>query len=173
MDSFDLKVNPKWFIQLIEQLQSLSNLLNILDDNQYTRNNRLLGNASIGGHTRHIIELLKCAVDGYSTGKVDYINRSRNLSLESERITAMRELENLKSLIIKADRELKLAVESQAPPVYVSTTFSREIVYNTEHTIHHLALIRVALREMNLDIVGDVSGGLNNKISLRASIRIV
>ena len=155
------------FTQLIEQLQSLSNLLIILDDNQYTRNNRLLGNASIGGHTRHIIELLKCAVDGYYTGNVDYINRSRNLSLESERIAAMQELENLQSLIIKADRELKLAVESQGPPVYVRTTFYREIVYNTEHTIHHLALIRVALREMNLDIVSDDFGVAHSTIKYR------
>ena len=169
MNNFDpgRKLKEMVFIQLIEQLQSLSNLLIILDDNQYTRNNRLLGNASIGGHTRHIIELLKCAVDGYYTGNVDYINRSRNLSLESELIAAMREVENLKSLVIKADRELKLAVECQAPTAYVRTTYYREIVYNTEHTIHHLALIRVALREMNLDIVSDDFGVARSTIKYR------
>lgn len=155
------------FIQLIEQLQSLSNLLIVLDNNQYTGNSRLLGNASIGGHTRHIIELLKCAADGYYSGNVDYINRTRNLSLESDRIAAMRELENLQSLIIKADRELKLVVETQAPPAYVKTTYYREIVYNTEHTIHHLALIRVALREMDLDLVGDDFGVAHSTIKYR------
>ena len=40
----------------------------------------------------------------------------------------------------------------------VTTTFYREIVYNAEHTLHHLALIKVALREMELDIVGDDFG---------------
>ena len=155
------------FIQLIEQLQSLSNLLIVLDNNQYTQNSRLLGNASIGGHTRHIIELLKCAADGYSTGNVDYINRTRNMSIESDRIVAVRELENLQSLIIKADRELKLVVETQTPPAYVKTTYYREIVYNTEHTIHHLALIRVALRELDLDLVGDDFGVAHSTIKYR------
>jgi EAL domain-containing protein (putative c-di-GMP-specific phosphodiesterase class I) len=41
---------------------------------------------------------------------------------------------------------------------FVSTTFFREIIYNAEHAIHHLALIRVALRVMKLDIVGDDFG---------------
>ena len=155
------------FIQLIEQLQSLDNLLILLNDKQYGQNNQFLGNASIGGHTRHIIELLKCAVDGYDTGKVDYFNRVRNLSLESNRFAAMQELESLQSLIIRTDKELKLTLESPAPPAYVRTTYYREIVYNTEHTIHHLALIRVALREMNLDIVGDDFGVAHSTLKYR------
>jgi hypothetical protein len=110
------------FIQLKEQLKSLSNLLILLNDNQYTKTCRFLGSASIGDHTRHIIELLKCSVDGYYSG---------------------------------------------TPPVYVTTTYYREIVYNTEHTIHHLALIRVALREMNLDIVGDDFGVAHSTIKYR------
>jgi len=159
------------FTQLIEQLKSLNNLLLLLNDNQYGKPSHLLGDASIGGHTRHIIELLKCSVDGYSTGIVDYINRTRNLTLESIRLSAMQELENLQSIVIKADKELKLTLESPAPPAYVSTTYYREIVYNTEHTIHHLALIRVALREMNLDIVGDDFGVAHSTIQYRYANR--
>lgn len=155
------------FIQLTEQLQSLVNLLTVLNDKQYTHTNRFLGNASIGGHTRHIIELLKCAVHGYDAGKVDYSNRVRDLILESERFTAIQELENLERRVIKADKELKLIIESPAPPVYVRTTYYREIVYNTEHTIHHMALIRVALREMDLDIVGDDFGVAYSTIKYR------
>jgi hypothetical protein len=148
------------FIQLIEQLKSLGNLLTLLDDSQYSQNNSYLGNASIGGHTRHIIELLKCATDGYTSGTIDYHNRTRNLLLESERFKGIQELENLQSQVIKEDKELKLIMEGHDTilPRYVSTTYYREIVYNTEHTIHHLALIRVALREMQLDIVGEDFG---------------
>jgi hypothetical protein len=40
----------------------------------------------------------------------------------------------------------------------VSTTYHREIVYNTEHIIHHLALIKVALIEMKLNIVDENFG---------------
>ena len=66
------------FIQITEQLKSLSNLLLLLNDRQYNQKIAFLGNASIGGHTRHIIELLKCVTDGYFSGTVDYLNRTRN-----------------------------------------------------------------------------------------------
>jgi len=148
------------FFHLSEQLKSLKDLLVLLTDEQYSYKNVFLGNASIGGHSRHIIELLKCAAEGYKSGTVDYLNRVRNLLLEEDRHIAIRELENLQLQIRKKDKEMKLIVEGdQSTGVNaVTTTYFREIVYNTEHTIHHLALIRVALREMKLDIVGDDFG---------------
>ena len=39
------------FIQMTEQLKSLSNLLLLLNDRQYNQKIVFLGNASIGGHT--------------------------------------------------------------------------------------------------------------------------
>jgi hypothetical protein len=158
------------FIQLVEQLKSLNNLLILLNDRQYTQANSFLGNASIGGHTRHIIELLKCATDGYISGKVDYVNRLRNLSLEQDRFLAMGELESLQSLIIKKDKSLMLVTETDEmnSTDFVHTSYFRELVYNAEHTIHHLALIRVGLREMKLDIVGEEFGVAYSTIKYRS-----
>jgi hypothetical protein len=148
------------FIQITEQLKSLSNLLLLLNDKQYNQKIAFLGNASIGGHSRHIIELLKCATDGYHTGTVDYLNRVRNLAIETDKLAAMQELSLMASQLIQPDKKLKLIVESDEVSVanYVTTTYFREIVYNAEHAIHHLALIRVALREMKLEIVGNDFG---------------
>ncbi len=159
------------FYQLSDQLKSLKNLLFLLSDDQYCYKNIFLGSASIGGHSRHIIELLKCATEGYPSGTVDYLNRVRNLSLEEERHVAIQELENLQDQIRKRDKEMRLVVESDesTAPHYVTTTYFREIVYNTEHTIHHLALIRVALREMKLDIVGDDFGIAFSTLKYRLS----
>ena len=77
---------------MTEQLKSLTNLLLLLNDRQYNQKILFLGNASIGGHTRHIVELLKCVTDGYSMGRVDYVNRVRNLSLETDKLLAAQEL---------------------------------------------------------------------------------
>lgn len=148
------------FIQITEQLQSLKNLLLQLNDQQYNRQIEFLGNATIGGHTRHIIELLKCAMDGYRTGTVDYLNRVRNLAIETDKKIALHELSCMAELVVQPNRQLNLVVESceESTGNDVATTYFREIVYNTEHAIHHLALIRVALREMQLDIVADSFG---------------
>lgn len=148
------------FIQITEQLKSLSNLLLLLNDKQYNPKIAFLGNASIGGHTRHIIELLKCAANGYDVGTVDYLNRVRDLAIETDKAFAMQELSIITEQIIQSDKQMNLVIEysEESTANYVTTTYFREIIYNAEHTIHHLALIKVALREMKLEIVGDDFG---------------
>lgn len=143
------------FKQLSEQLNSLSNLLNKLTDQQYIHKIEHLANASIGGHTRHIIELVQCAMNGYYTGEVDYVNRKRNLDLQTDKHLAATELQVLANNIRLADKRLRITVDEIEgyEPQEVYTTYYREIVYNAEHTIHHLALIRVALIEMKLELV--------------------
>jgi hypothetical protein len=37
-------------------------------------------------------------------------------------------------------------------PLKTQTSYFREIVYGTEHTIHHFALLKVALIELNIKI---------------------
>ncbi len=158
------------FIQITEQLQSLSNLLLLLNDDQYKKTNELLGNASIGAHTRHIIELLKCVTVGYNKGMVDYVNRIRNLSLEQDKDLAIQELNLLLECVKRDDRPMLLIAETEASNC-IGTTYLREIVYNTEHTIHHLALIRVALRVMKMDVVAQDFGMAYSTIKYQTALQ--
>lgn len=160
------------FLQLKQQLNALSDLISELNDEQYSQKIAHLGNASIGGHTRHIIELLLCAIDGFSTGTVDYINRKRNMELENSRITAQNSIQRLIAKISKTDKKLVLFMEEEENIIgnIVTTTYYREIIYNTEHTIHHLALIKVALIEMNLDLVDENFGMAYSTIRFKASL---
>ena len=143
------------FNLLSNQLHSLSSLLVILQNEHYTQKIEHLGNASIGGHTRHILELLQCAIAGYHSGEVDYINRTRNIQLENDRLLAMNIINKILNEVRMPEKELSLFVEQmdEMNACTVNTTFFREIVYNTEHTIHHLAMIKVALIEMQLEVV--------------------
>ncbi len=159
------------FLQLSQQLQSLSKLLQTLQDAQYTHKIEHLGNASIGGHTRHIIELLQCAITGYQNSKVDYVNRKRNLALEIDRTFAVSVLDTIDAHLRMPDKLLAMVVEEigdRTTPI-VSTTYFREIVYNTEHTIHHLALIKVALIEMKLEVVDNQFGMAYSTIKYQAT----
>ncbi len=153
------------FQQLSEQLAALSHLISALDDYQYISKIAHLGNVSIGAHTRHIIEMLLCTTQGHENGSVDYINRNRNLLLESDRNFTLSFLQNINNQIVMPDKYLKMITEEdenlEENPITlpIFTTYFREIIYNTEHTIHHLALIKVALIEMQLiDLVDDSFG---------------
>lgn len=146
--------------QLTTQIRVLGELLNTLSDEQYIQKINFLGDSSIGAHSRHIIELIKCLTNGYSIGIVDYINRERNILLEEKRVFAITELESLILQINQVDKTIKLLSEAQESDhtFFVYSTYYREIEYNKEHTIHHLALIRVGLREMNLTLVSESFG---------------
>lgn len=161
------------FIQLTQQLQALQQLLTQLNSQQYVHKIDHLGKASIGGHTRHIIELLNCAIDGYAIGKVDYVNRKRNLALENDKSMALEALQTIQQVMVLPDRLLTMVIDEigDTTTPTVSTTYFREIVYNTEHTIHHLALIKVALIEMQLEVVDDNFGMAYSTITYKASLK--
>jgi len=157
------------FLQLTQQLRSLSNVLTNITDEQYKTRIAHLGNVSIGEHSRHIIELLLCAVNGYNTRVVDYVNRTRDLTLQNDKDKAQLQLQKLEDLINLPDQKLKLIVDG-FDSATVDTTYFREVVYNTEHTIHHLALIKVALIDMKLDIVDEEFGMAYATLKYKAAI---
>lgn len=143
----------------------------LIDDKQYTQKIAHLGNAGIGSHSRHIIELLTCVLNGYPLGLVDYINRSRDLSLETQRSVAIAALMDLQNQVKLPDKQLRLrADQMDDAAVAVTTTYFREIVYNAEHALHHLALIKVALIEMKLDLVDEEFGVAFSTIQYKASL---
>ncbi len=158
------------FQQLSQQLLSLIVLLKSLSNDQYSRKIKHLGNASIGGHTRHIIELIECVNKGYDSDTVDYLNRIRNLDLENSKSLALEVLLEIEKELKRSDKNLKMVVENTSLDCSVNTTYFREVVYNTEHTIHHLALIKVALLEMNLDLVNHDFGMAYSTIQYQASL---
>jgi hypothetical protein len=146
--------------QLSEQLTKLQDLLQLLSDEQYIQKIQYLNDSSIGAHSRHIIELIQCVTNGYSNNKVDYINRERNHLIEQNRTIAIKEIQMINLQLIRQDKPMELLTENQSNnhTLTVVTSYFREIEYNKEHTIHHLALIRVALREMNLTLVNNSFG---------------
>jgi hypothetical protein len=165
------------FERITKQLQSLKQLINELTDEQYTLENELLGKVSIGSHSRHIIELMQCVLNGYNKGEVDYENRKRDLSLQTNRSKAIASIDNLEKQMFLPDKELELLLmeENEQNRILepIKTTYLRELIYNLEHTIHHLALINVALRSMKLSIVSENFGMAYSTIAYKKSLETV
>lgn len=130
------------FTQLTVSLDQLS-------AEQYTVSFAQLGNSTIGQHVRHIIEMFQCLENGYRSGIVNYEIRKRDQKIEQEREFAMQLLQRIHEGLSKEDKSLVLEGvynDESSELMRFPTNYYREIVYNLEHTIHHMALIRVALR---------------------------
>ncbi|MBE9577052.1 DinB family protein [Flavobacterium proteolyticum] len=104
-----------------------------------------LGNATIGEHMRHIIELLGSLLDNYDSGYINYDKRKRDIILQSDTKEAIKILEKYRSELDIPNKSLSLTHNCFSDKEMLETNYFRELLYNLEHSIHHQALIKVAL----------------------------
>lgn len=114
-----------------------------------------LSNASIGQHTRHIIEFYTCLVEQIKTNEVvNYDKRLRNIvletSLEKTKIEIDALCKEIDSIKITDDIMLEGVLGSQNHSLPTST--ERELLYVLEHAIHHMAIIKIAVKILKVDI---------------------
>jgi hypothetical protein len=114
----------------------------------YTAPATHLFGATIGQHVRHIIELFKCLEAGYETGELNYDKRKRDLRIETEVLFAIQLMHEITEGIKTCNKDLALYTSVDAE-VVIHTNYMRELYYNLEHTIHHMALIRVGIGELS------------------------
>ena len=133
------------FVQLTATLDNLQ-------QQEYVQPSTSLSNNTIGQHVRHIIELFQCLELGYESGIVNYENRKRDITIETDKELAKSILLSLHPALEKDNKDLVLEAnydEDGNSPLRIATNYYREIAYNLEHTIHHMALIRVGLNELS------------------------
>lgn len=134
----------------------LSSSLDQLSAEQYSMPCTNLSNSTIGQHVRHIIEMFQCLENGYLSGVVNYENRKRDSDIETDKVLACDLLRSINQGLGKQDKTLILEGvynDDSNALMQFPTNYYREIVYNLEHTIHHMALIRVGLKELkDLDL---------------------
>ena len=148
----------------------LSATLDQLSQEQYVQPCQSLLNATIGQHLRHIIELFQCLENGYDEGFVNYEKRKRDILIETNKDFALSLLSEIHSGLDRPNKELNLEAcyeEDSNSPIVIATNFYREIAYNLEHTIHHMALIRVGISEVADIALPDEFGVASSTIKYR------
>ncbi len=148
----------------------LTDSLNRLQPDQYIHSCKNLSGNTVGQHVRHIIEMFQCLDAGYQKGEVDYEKRKRDEQIETNKDFASAILKEISRQISRENKTLYLLTyydELQEQPEKISTNYFREIAYNLEHTIHHMALIRVGLRELGDLPVDDSYGVASSTLKYR------
>jgi hypothetical protein len=142
-----------------------------MGDEQYRKPSKNLFNYSIGQHVRHIIELFQCLVNGYEEGVVNYDKRKRDISIESSTIVAADMMQAIVAGINKPAKALIIEASfgMEGEVISVESNFTRELIYNLEHTIHHMALIRVGINELTEIKVSEKFGVAPSTIQHRAA----
>lgn len=145
-------------LEFTKQLSAIEGLLEEIQPVDYCRESVMLGKSTIGRHVRHVIELAQAVVKGHEKGVINYDNRERNTLIENHKEEAIRHIQALIREVEKNNTEVVVEVVSENTTTCVKSSYFREVHYNTEHAIHHMALIRVALREFGIDTVSEGFG---------------
>ncbi len=132
----------------VGNLTQLNEILQAMQDEHYARCSDLLLGASIGQHVRHILEFYLCFKEGHNKGVVNYDLRKRDYAIEQNRSVAIETITEISQWILTATTATLLLEgaygENETQAFSIPTNFERELVYNIEHAIHHMAIIKIA-----------------------------
>lgn len=133
-----------------EVISQLSLAIKQLSAEEYAKQLEILNGSSVGMHVRHILEFYTCLLNTYNSKNVSYDKRKRQLIFEVDPSSTIEEFGNihLKLEAIEADLPLTMYSNTDTEPNLnstIQTTLSRELLYTLDHTIHHMALIKIAI----------------------------
>jgi hypothetical protein len=120
---------------------------------RYTMPLPLLSGATIGEHTRHVIEFFQCVSMAFESETVDYAKRERNRIIETNKAYALQLLSEVTVGLNMPNKTMLLCLGApNGKPVTVSSNLYREIAYNIEHAIHHMAIIKIGLKSLAIPV---------------------
>lgn len=134
-------------VQILHQLRGL---IVELKDDDYSRPLDLLSSNTIAKHVRHVLEMYDEMLAGIAEGLIDYDARKRNLLIEHNREYTLHVIQEITGKIenLEADKPLQLSAcyDINGGNVMVNTSINRELAYNIEHAIHHMAIIQISVK---------------------------
>lgn len=134
-------------------LDQVGKIIEQIDNAEFTKPSVNLNGATLGQHFRHAIEFFQCLEIASRDGQVCYDNRSHDIRIESDKHIALKAINAIEEFIDSVHLEQSLSLEisyakSGDDSVTLPTNMSREIVYNIEHLVHHMALVKIGIKEL-------------------------
>ncbi len=134
-------------------LHELVWVISSVTDKDFCTPSTVLGGSTIGQHVRHTIEFFYCLKKGMRTGVVNYDNREHDRKLEIDRFLSINALGEVERFVGSVQEDVNLTLEvgygrDSDDTCRISTSFHRELACNIEHLIHHMAIVRIGLREV-------------------------
>ena len=141
-------------LALLEQSRAL---VEVLTKGAYTRS--LVGDHAntIGGHLRHLLDHQQALLDGIPGQCVDYASRRRGTPCEVDPVAAARRIDVLMEAFATAqlDETLTLDVLREDRSL-ARSSLARELDFAAAHATHHLALVSVLARVLDIEVPKDL-----------------
>ncbi len=137
-----------------------------LSELAYTKPLEILHGATLGQHFRHILDFYQCLLRDVPAGTVDYARRARNPLMETVPAAAGAAFGQVASDLCSLQEGQHVwvlgdfsAQDLSADKPLLQSSVGRELMYAHDHAVHHLALIRIGLKEIAPDVPVDSNMG--------------
>lgn len=134
-------------------LTQLADVVNQITEEDFHKPSTALSSSTVGQHLRHTLEFFICLEQGYELGIVNYDKRIHNKAMENDKHIALHTIRQIQDFVStnQGDKALKLEVGYEPDSeecVTVETNYLRELTYNIEHAVHHMAIMKIGIREV-------------------------
>lgn len=134
-------------------LSQLKSLVEQIQDQDFTRPAQTLSQSTVGQHLRHTLEFFVCLESGLKNGVVNYDKRAHDKQIETNRNESIQCINRIISFIesVSEDKPINLEVgydQLSDQSVTIASNYMRELVYNIEHAVHHMAIMKIGIREV-------------------------
>ena len=134
-------------------LDQLSRIIHQLKENDFSRPSVALNESTIGQHARHTLEFFFCLEQGFHKGIVNYDKREHDKLIETDKFIALNAIERIREFILSHDTDQSLKLEvgyERHSETYttIETNYYRELSYNIEHAVHHMAIMKIGIRDV-------------------------
>lgn len=137
----------------VQILNQLVDLVHQLDPRDFSKASEALSQSTVGQHLRHTLEFFICFEEGFDKGVINYDKRAHDKLIESDKFIALATLQRITGFIESIDQNKRLLLEvgydlRSDDCVTIETNSTRELVYNIEHAVHHMAIMKIGIREV-------------------------
>lgn len=134
-------------------LDQLQDVVTQISANDFAKPSVALSNATVGQHLRHTLEFFLCLENGFRNGVINYDNRAHDKLIETDKYIALNAIRKVREFVVSTIIDVSLRLEvgydrHTEDCVTIQTNYFRELTYNIEHAVHHMALIKIGIREV-------------------------
>ncbi len=134
-------------------LEEVGGIIEQISDSDFVRPVQAFNGATLGQHFRHSLEFFQCLMSGYPSSEVSYDKRKHDKNLETRKILALDLIDRIKLFITHCEVSKQISLSVSYDPesdveVSIASNMAREITYNIEHIVHHMALVKIGIKEV-------------------------
>ncbi len=140
-----------------ELLFQLDKIIDECKSDDFVKPLKELNGTTFGQHIRHTLEFFICLYDARNDQRVSYDQRKHDKLIETDKKLAQSIIRSIIEFLEKNREDFELIYEANyterdGKDQLMKSSFYRELAYNIEHTIHHMAFIKVAINQ-SLDYI--------------------